>query len=515
MAAGDPAASTADSLRALRRGLQRSRGRFALFLAVCDRAEARKELIRLLGESMPGTELEVTTLNAETTDPLPEVLAQVGEGGGPVMVLGLERTVPMARDDAPILRALNLERSEWPERLRRPVVFWVPEALLGALGRTAPDFLDWRSDTLYFPTGPERLAPVMAAFDASLWQGGSDRRMSVRDRWARVEELQSRLRGTGLSGDSVVEQSRASWLLELGNHLLFLGALASAWECYEESLSIFEEMGDRSGMAASYHQLGVVAQQLGRLQEARNFYQKSARISEELENYSGMAVSSHQLGTVAEEEGRYEDAIEWYRKSLQIFEELGIRHGMAASYHQLGNLSHLRRAYDEALEWYRASLRIEEELSDRGGMAGSYHQLGRVAEESGRHEEAQEWYRRSLEISEELGYREGIARNSSQIGLLLTQTQATEEAVSRSLRALAIRQEMEVPEARVDLDALRRQREALGNQRFRELVEEHAESPDLAAHVLEATAEPLDERAQEVAEAPADYGAGGRSDGDD
>ncbi|MFP3939210.1 MAG: tetratricopeptide repeat protein [Thermoanaerobaculia bacterium] len=461
---------------------------------------------------MPGTELEVATLDAETTDPLAEVLAQVGESEGAVMVLGLERAVRMTRDDAPVLRALNLERSEWPERLRRPVVFWVPEALVGALGRTAPDFLDWRSDTLYFPADSEGLRPVLAAFDASLWQGGGDQRMPEQARRARVDELRSRLQLTPRSDDPLVEKTRASWFFELGNHLLFLGAMGEAQKAYEESIAISDGLGDRSNLAAAYHQLGVVAEERGRSGEAVKWYRSSLRISEELGYISGIAVTYHQLGVVAQERGQYEEAGEWYRKSLEIFEKIGDRFRLAASYHQIGNVLYLQGAYEAALDWYRKSLAIEEELGNRFGMAGSYHQLGRVAQARGSYEEAEEWYRKSLAVSEQLGNPGKVGQSSSQIGVLLTEWGRVEEAVPWSLRALMLHRELApVRRAATDLQFLRRQREALGDERFRELVEEHAGTPDLAAYVLKATAEPLGEPAQEVAEAPAEYGAGGRS----
>lgn len=464
---------------------------------------------------MPGTALEVATLDAETTDPLAEVLAQVEEGKVPVMVLGLERAVPMASDDAPILRALNLERSEWAERLRRPVVFWIPEALLSALGRTAPDFLDWRSDTLHFPVDSGRVDRELAEFNTSLWRGALEGGMSERDRRARIEELRSRLRLTPPSDDPTVARARGSWFFELGDHFLFFGELDTAQEHYEKSKAIGEDLGYRRGLAVSYHHLGMVAEQRSRYKEAWDCYRKSLALLEELGDRQLLGASYHQFGNLAYKEGSYDQALRTYRKSLAIKEEIRDQKGMAVSYHQLGTLALKTGRYQDAANWYGKSLAIDEELGNRTGVAANYSQLGRLAQEAGRFEEALSWYSKSLEISEDLGHGLGIGLTSGQVGDLLTETGRAEEAVPWSLRALTIRREMGGSEIGIHLRTLRRQREALGDERFRELVEEHAESPNLAAHVLEATAELLDEPAQEVAEAPADYGAGGRSDGDD
>ncbi|MFE6946295.1 tetratricopeptide repeat protein, partial [Streptomyces chartreusis] len=124
---------------------------------------------------------------------------------------------------------------------------------------------------------------------------------------------------------------------------------------------------------------------------------------------SDVAVTYHQLGMIAQERGRLDDAEDWYRQSLTIEEELNNRPGMASTYHQLGMVAQKRRRLDDAEDWYRQSLTIEEELNNRPGMASSYHQLGRVAQERGRLDDAEDWYRQSLTIEEELNNRPGMA----------------------------------------------------------------------------------------------------------
>jgi tetratricopeptide (TPR) repeat protein len=114
-------------------------------------------------------------------------------------------------------------------------------------------------------------------------------------------------------------------------------------------------------------------------------------------------------------------------------------------------------------------------------MASSNHQLGRVAQERGSYEEALEWYRKSLAIFDELGNRAGMASSRSQIGVLLTATGRAEEAVPWNLRSLTIRLEIGVPEVRIDLHWLGRQREAQGEGRFREILREHLDEEGAAS----------------------------------
>ena len=81
----------------------------------------------------------------------------------------------------------------------------------------------------------------------------------------------------------------------------------------------------------------------------------------------GMATSYHQLGIVAQDRGDLDAAEDWYRKSLAIKEALGDRPGMATSYHQLGMVAQERGDLDAAEDWYRKSLAIKEALGNRPG----------------------------------------------------------------------------------------------------------------------------------------------------
>jgi hypothetical protein len=59
-----------------------------------------------------------------------------------------------------------------------------------------------------------------------------------------------------------------------------------------KSLAIDEELGNRPGMAGTYHQLGVTAQQRGRLGEADDWYRKALAIEEELGDLPGSSFRS-------------------------------------------------------------------------------------------------------------------------------------------------------------------------------------------------------------------------------
>jgi tetratricopeptide (TPR) repeat protein len=196
------------------------------------------------------------------------------------------------------------------------------------------------------------------------------------------------------------------------------GRLEEAEDWYRKAISIFEELGDRPGMARIYHSLGRMVHDGGRLEEAEDWFRRSLAIKEELGDRPSMAITYDALGRIAQDGGRLEEAEDWYRRSLAIKEELGDRPGMAPTYHQLGMAAQDGGRLEEAEDWYHKAISIFEELGDRPNMASTYHQLGRIAEYGGRLEEAEDWYRRSLGIEQELGNRPGMAISYAVLGLL-------------------------------------------------------------------------------------------------
>ena len=369
-----------ESLRALRRGLQRAEG-FALFVAVCNSPADRDRFIERLAESMPGVELVRVVLDAGTRDPLHDVLRQTGpEPKGPVMLVGLERAVPSSEKNHPVLWALNLSREHWPEKIAQPVVLWIPEYLLGLLGPEAPDFLSWRSDTIHFP-------PLSGAagrlLESRSWAGGTDGRMSAPDRRERIRELQSRLATHGPSDDPVVEAARSFWMTELGNHYHLLGELAEAERMHSGALEIDTQLGHLEHVAADYGNLGLIYRTRGELDQAEATHRQALATHERLGRLEGMARSYTNLGVLYQMRGDLDQAEAMHRKALDIHEQLGHLEGMAADFSNLGLVFGARGDLDQAETMLREALKIHKRLSHLEGMAFDFTSLGVACEQRG------------------------------------------------------------------------------------------------------------------------------------
>jgi len=84
-------------------------------------------------------------------------------------------------------------------------------------------------------------------------------------------------------------------------------------------LAIAEEYGDGPGLAASYHHLGMVAEQRQNWPEAEAWYRRALRIRQELDDRPNMSASYGQLGLLAEQQGKLEDAMDWTVRCVVLF----------------------------------------------------------------------------------------------------------------------------------------------------------------------------------------------------
>lgn len=396
----------------MRRGLQLAEG-FALYIAVCNSPATVRSLIAALQESMPGAQIETIDLDESVEDPLARVLdLSVPERSGPLMIVGLERSCPSAAPQHPVLHVLNLQRPEWPKRIPRPVVLWIPEYLLSLMGTEAPDFLDWRSDTLVFPSEATELQPLVP----SVWMEGLDGRMPEQQRRARIEELQARLRSTVSANDPVILSARSSWLNELGNHLFLLGDVADAETAYNAHLDIETRLERRRGMSVAHGNLGAIAAHHENLDEAEERFERSLNIAREIDDLSVIASASANLGLIAlrREDLAHGEAL--IREALDIFRRQGSPKDVAVA---LGNLAYLyvrQGRLDEAVPLLIEAIALSEKIGDRMATAGNYRILTGVFRLRGDHSQAEEFIRGALTIDEEMGNQAGVAADLALLG---------------------------------------------------------------------------------------------------
>ena len=423
----------------MRRGLSRAEG-FALFFAVCNHPVDRDKLIDALGESLPGLRLRTVRLTSKTTDPLDAATRRrTSDAAGPVMFIDMEKAVPSDCDDYPVLRTLNVRREEWPVRLPHPVVFWIPQYVLGILARFAADFLDWRSDTVHFPEVGDLGRELIGS---PAWAGGADARMVETDRRERIKELQSRLVEFAPTDDRPVKSARADWLNELGNHYSVLGELHEAEDAFRQALRINEELGRQEGMARQYGNFGTVYYTRGDLDQAEAMLKKALSIFEMLSDLEGITAVYGNLGLIYQTRGDLDQAEVMHKKALAIAEKLGRQEGIGTAYGNLGVIYWTRGDLDQAEGMHKKALAINEKLGSLKGIARDYGNLGLIYQTLGDLDHAEAMHKKALGIHKKLGSLQGIAGDSGNLGAIYQTRGDLDQAEAMLQTSLAIHQKL-------------------------------------------------------------------------
>ena len=201
---------------------------------------------------------------------------------------------------------------------------------------------------------------------------------------------------------------RAIALVDLGNIACDLGEYDRAWSWYEQSLSIWRDLGERRNLAAAMSGLGRVAEARGELAEARTRYEESLAVFRELKDDLAVAFTLDALGDLATTEENYPRARTLHEEALAILQPLGDPASIGHSLRRLGLVAYHEGDHPTARRHLERCESLFEVGQDKDGMASTLHALGVVALREVAVDEAVTRFMASLILSEEIDDARGI-----------------------------------------------------------------------------------------------------------
>jgi predicted ATPase len=186
------------------------------------------------------------------------------------------------------------------------------------------------------------------------------------------------------------------------------GDYEAARTLYQESLSLYRQLANQSGVATVLNDLGIIATAQNDYPWARTLYEESLLIWRTLGHKQGIATSLIRLGIVAFWQGDYEKTRALCEASLAISRELNDQVGIILSLNGLGEVARALGDYALAGNYYHDSLRVSRALGHKWGMAAAMHNLGHVAHHQGDYSQAATYFGDSLPLYQELGDKRGV-----------------------------------------------------------------------------------------------------------
>jgi tetratricopeptide (TPR) repeat protein len=187
---------------------------------------------------------------------------------------------------------------------------------------------------------------------------------------------------------AVPPEVRASALRAYGSAAYISGQAERALRLWEQSLALFEQLGDVLGRAVLLHRLGVSALARGELELARELTEASDELYVQAGEAWGRVLTAGVLGAIARDEEDAERAVELMAEAAALAHELRVVWWESGVLAELAALSLDTGRVDEAEEHARKSLALADELGDRSGRVFGVGLLACVAAERGEYEHA-------------------------------------------------------------------------------------------------------------------------------
>ncbi|MBW8051585.1 MAG: tetratricopeptide repeat protein [Cytophagales bacterium] len=153
-----------------------------------------------------------------------------------------------------------------------------------------------------------------------------------------AEQLQSSVKANQQSPlrETLLRQSDSLYNKALKNHT--------------KSLEIAEQLGDRSGIASSYSNIGIIYTDQGDYPLALENHFRSLEIREQIGDKLGIDISYTNIGDVYLKQGKYKKAEQYYYMSTKIAAQIGDMEGLMVNYEGLS------KALGRGLgEWHKAN----------------------------------------------------------------------------------------------------------------------------------------------------------------
>ncbi len=190
----------------------------------------------------------------------------------------------------------------------------------------------------------------------------------------------------------------ASWQ-NIGSIYESLGDYPRTLSSYQKSLRLYEGLGKLNGMARSFNNIGIVYKVQNELEQALKNFEKGRTLFTQLDDKRGIANSLQNIGIIHYELNDHEKAFGFYMESLDLYRSLNDDWGAAAALNNIGSLLEEQQEYTKALEYYNQSMAIREQISDDMGIARTLHNIGNVHNDLKEHRKARSWCSRSLDMA--------------------------------------------------------------------------------------------------------------------
>jgi predicted ATPase/DNA-binding SARP family transcriptional activator len=214
------------------------------------------------------------------------------------------------------------------------------------------------------------------------------------------------------------------------------GAHSEVKRLVEESLAIRRALGDQREIASSLRSLGFHALHQGQLEEAERLARECIAVRQEMGDRSNIMGEQFLLGRTLFLLGRFSEAHSLLEEGVAICSDLGFRRGLALLSILLGDAkAHLGKC-EQARAQAQMGLALAREIDYQRGLGFALFVLGEMALIEGAYAEAQQLLQESVAVYREIGQRDELCSTIALLGVAARGLGNMSEAQQRLYEAL-------------------------------------------------------------------------------
>ncbi|MCV6636110.1 CHAT domain-containing protein [Candidatus Albibeggiatoa sp. nov. NOAA] len=151
---------------------------------------------------------------------------------------------------------------------------------------------------------------------------------------------------------------------------------------------------------------GLAHDNLGDYDNASNYYEQSLSIRQEIGDRSGEGTTLNNISQIYSAKGDYETALGYLKQSLSIRQEIGDRSGEGTTLNNMSTIAYAKGDYETALGYLKQSLAISNEIGDVINICRTTFNIGHIHLQNEEQQEAVECWVKAYLIANKIGWAE-------------------------------------------------------------------------------------------------------------
>ncbi|OCQ97374.1 hypothetical protein BCD64_21235 [Nostoc sp. MBR 210] len=211
------------------------------------------------------------------------------------------------------------------------------------------------------------------------------------------------------------QQYRANLLLNLGNRQLTNGQFKSALASLQESLKLYQIIGDRTGEATALFRIGDAYFTLGRYQTAINYYNQSLKLTQNFPNQSLTVQIFEHLSNTYINLGDEKLAKKYQAQAAALKKEIGNPDREAAFLGNVGLDHDAATEYKQAIAFYSQQFTTAKDNNNYQLQIDSLQNLAATYRKLGQFPQAIATYQQQLKLAQQLNNNTIVSLTFKQI----------------------------------------------------------------------------------------------------